>query len=297
MRQFLKHYLPKDTRATLLKAERLLKLLVRPKVMLSLHRYNKLKKEKGDERFSTNLKDIFPITGEDTKYTSFDRHYVYHTAWAARVVKEIAEMYSSNPDFRHIDVASSLYFCGIVSTFVPIDFYDYRPADLRLDGLTTEHGDLLALPFEDNSVDSISCMHTIEHIGLGRYGDPLDPEGDLKAISELCRVVKPNGSLMIVVPVGAPRIEFNAHRIYLPTYIKNIICDEHGFDLKEYAYIPETDREGGLERDVTLVKGSTDRYACGCFWFIKKTSGNKKETLSTSKDEEKNENEGESENE
>jgi hypothetical protein len=57
-------------------------------------------------------------------------------------------------------------------------------------------------------------MHVIEHIGLGRYGEALDPDGDLKAIRELVRVLAAGGNLLVVVPVGRPRIQFNAHRIY-----------------------------------------------------------------------------------
>ena len=46
------------------------------------------------------------------------------------------------------------------------------------------------------------------------YLSPIDPEGDLKAVKELSRVVTKGGSLLFVVPVGKPRIQFNAHRIY-----------------------------------------------------------------------------------
>ncbi|NDC42314.1 MAG: DUF268 domain-containing protein, partial [Chitinophagia bacterium] len=56
------------------------------------------------------------------------------------------------------------------------------------------------LPFESDSIPSLSCMHTIEHVGLGRYGDQLDPQGDLKAIAELKRVVQPGGDLLFVTP-------------------------------------------------------------------------------------------------
>jgi ubiquinone/menaquinone biosynthesis C-methylase UbiE len=115
----------------------------------------------------------------------------------------------------HIDISSALYFCAIVSAFVPIKFYDYRPANLQLSNLSTDSADLTCLPFNDASIESISCMHVVEHIGLGRYGDLLDPNGDLKAISELKRVLSTNGNLLFVVPVGGtPRIMFNAHRIY-----------------------------------------------------------------------------------
>ena len=56
----------------------------------------------------------------------------------------------------------------MVSAFIPVEFYDYRPAELSLSGLEFKHADLTHLPFADNSVESLSCMHVIEHIGLGR---------------------------------------------------------------------------------------------------------------------------------
>ena len=197
---------------------------------------------------------------DKTFKTGFDRHYVYHTSWAARKVKEI------NP-IKHIDISSSLYFSGIVSAFIDIDFYDYRPADLHLNGLKSLKGDLHNLPFVSNSVESISCMHTIEHVGLGRYGDPIDPIGDIKAINELKRVVLSGGNLIFVTPVGQPIIEFNAHRIY--SY-EQIISYFEGFELKEFSLISEYEKDGGIiiNADPKLVR--KEKYACGCFWFVKK---------------------------
>jgi SAM-dependent methyltransferase len=158
-------------------------------------------------RFSLRDEDLFPCLNEATANTDFDHHYIYHPAWAARLVKNL------NP-VKHIDISSSLSFCSILSAFIQTGFYDFRPAQLSLSNLTLGHADLTNLHFESNSIESISCMHTIEHIGLGRYGDPIDPNGDIKAINELKRVTAPNGSLLLVTPVGKPRIQFNAHRIY-----------------------------------------------------------------------------------
>jgi SAM-dependent methyltransferase len=222
--------------------------------------YFAFKKSDASKRFSIRLKDFYPQIKDKTVKTGFDRHYVYHTSWAARKVKEI------NP-IKHIDISSSLYFCGIVSAFTDINFYDYRPADLHLSGLKSLEGNLHSLPFETNSVGSISCMHTIEHIGLGRYGDSINSEGDIKAIDELKRVVQPKGSLLFVTPVGQPKIEFNAHRIY--SY-EQIISYFDGFELKEFSLIPESGENGGIiiNANPDLVK--KERYACGCFWFIKK---------------------------
>lgn len=267
MRQYLKHILPKNSRLFLLKTERLISLIYKPRVLKTLVQFRNKQNKIQDFRFSVRNIDIFPIGGENTEYTSFDRHYVYHTAWAARVVAQI------KPEV-HRDISSSLYFSSIVSAFNQVDFYDYRPAKLNLSGLNTYSGDLMKLPFADKSIESISCMHTLEHIGLGRYGDPIDPQGDIKAINELKRVVKIDGNLILVVPVGKQRIEFNAHRVYDPELFASYVLGDTlndnknmRFELKEYSYIPETDNEGPIQINVDLKNGKNDNYACGCFWF------------------------------
>lgn len=230
-----------------------------PFVLKDLYSY---KKTSGSNRFSTKFRDVYPCIKDKTITTSFDRHYVYHTAWAARVVREI------NPTL-HIDISSLLYFSGILSAFIPVHFYDYRPAKLALSNLESKKGDLLHLPFEARSVESVSCMHTLEHVGLGRYGDPIDGEGDIKAINELKRVVSSGGNLLIVVPVGQPRIEFNAHRIYSYEQIISYISDSE-FSLKEFTFIPEYEAEGGMIRNADPKLVSNASYACGCFWFTRK---------------------------
>ena len=214
-----------------------------------------------DPRFSNSLLNAYPQIKDKTIKTSFDRHYVYHTSWAARVLKETRPL-------KHVDISSSLYFSGIVSAFIPMEFYDFRPANIDLSNLKSEEGNLLSLPFADNSINSLSCMHTLEHIGLGRYGDVIDPDGDKKASLELMRVLSPGGSLLFVTPLAEkPTIEFNAHRIY--SY-DQIISTFSELSLKEFAFIPEHEAKGGLIRnaDPTLLSGES--YACGCFWFIKK---------------------------
>lgn len=201
--------------------------------------------------------DIYPCLEDNTEMTGFDAHYIYHPAWAARIVKEI------NP-VKHIDISSTLHFCSILSAFIPVEFYDYRPAHLNLNNLLSQKADLTNLFFESNSVECLSCMHTIEHIGLGRYGDPIDPEGDLKAIKELKRVVKEGGSILFVTPVGKPKIMFNAHRIYDPAMILDYFED---FELKKFSLI--TDQNEFID-EAELKLGSEQTYGCGCFWFIKK---------------------------
>lgn len=218
-------------------------------------------KSKHSGRFSIDWNDRYPCLNDRTEKTSFDRHYIYHTAWAARILNKIKPK-------KHIDLSSALYFSSIVSAFVPVKFYDFRPADLKLSNLYSGKADLLSLPFKENSIISLSCMHTIEHIGLGRYGDPLDPEGDLKAIKELIRVLAPGGSLLFVVPIGGKqKIMFNAHRIYS---LKQILKYFSQLKLKQFALIPEKAEDGGLIINPSSKILARQNYACGCFWFIKK---------------------------
>jgi SAM-dependent methyltransferase len=210
------------------------------------------------QRFTLREQDFYPFLDDKTPSTDFDRHYVYHPAWAARILAQ------TRPDF-HIDISSTLHFCSILSAFMPVRFYDYRRADLRLSNLSSDAADLLALPFASGSVWSLSCMHVVEHVGLGRYGDPLDPEGDLKAIAELKRVLMPGATLLFVVPIGQPRIMFNAHRIYSYDQVLSYFSD---LELKEFALIPDNPRDGGLIYDAAREVADAQVYGCGCFWFM-----------------------------
>jgi SAM-dependent methyltransferase len=176
--------------------------------------YRKFKKlSREDGRFPIRFADRRLCIRDKTSTSGFDRHYIYHTAWGARMLAKIRPV-------KHVDISSLLYFSTLVSAFVPVDFYDYRPADLHIENLGSGAADLQKLPFADASLESLSCMHVVEHVGLGRYGDPIDPKGDLKAIAELKRVVKPGGWLRFVVPVGQARIRFNANRVYSFDQIK-----------------------------------------------------------------------------
>lgn len=231
-------------------------------------RYNAFKKEftnfKGlsdtGGRFRIEWNDRYPCVNDKTQETGFDRHYVYHPAWAARILAQ------TKPEY-HVDISSSLHFCSLVSAFIPVRFFDYRPAILNLSGITCESADLLALPFIDGSIGSLSCMHVVEHVGLGRYGDPIDPDGDLKAIAELKRVLAVDGNLIFVVPVGGvSKIMFNAHRIYCYDQIVNCFCD---LELKEFALIPDMGEHGGLVRNASKELADAQNYGCGCFWFKK----------------------------
>lgn len=224
--------------------------------MLQFRKDKKQFEELNDNRFPLLTAEIRPLLNDKTSTTVFDAHYVYHPAWAIRIVKRI------NPKV-HIDISSSLHFCANLSAFIPVHFYDYRPAILNLSQLKTSHANLTNLHFENDSIESLSCMHTVEHIGLGRYGDLIDPKGDLKAIAELKRVCAIGGNLLFVTPIGKPRLQFNAHRIYSPQMIMEYF---DGFELIEFAYVSDNQE---FIHSTNPSDARHQSYACGCFWFKK----------------------------
>ncbi len=208
-----------------------------------------------DGRFICSWDDRFPCLNDAKSFTPFEPHYTYHPAWAARILAETMPA-------RHVDIGSSLSFVAQVSAFVPMQFYDYRPAQLHLPNIQCLAADITNLPFEDASIASLSCMHVVEHIGLERYGDTFDPQGDIKAMNELQRVIAPGGQLLFVVPVaGKQKIAYNAHRIYTYDGVLSIIKN-----LKLCRFSLITDRQE-LVWDATRKDSDEQQWGCGCFYF------------------------------
>lgn len=221
--------------------------------------YNYLKRSSAlaDGRFEYSWRLRWPCLNDATEGTGFDAHYLYHTSWAARILAR------DKPEY-HVDISSSLMFVSLVSAFIPVRFYDYRPANINLSNLDGGFADLMKLPFDDNSVRSLSCMHVIEHVGLGRYGDPFQPQGDLKAISELIRVVSPGGCLFFVVPIGGKSVlQFNAHRIYLYEQIQSYF---QSMKLEDFALVTDC---GAFLVNPSIEIVRQQYFGCGCFLFRK----------------------------
>jgi hypothetical protein len=192
--------------------------------------------------------------------STFDRHYVYQAYWASSIIKA-----NSNTFEYHTDVSSNVSYVVQLAAFVPVHFIEFNPPKLNLDPITLVQGDLLNLPFEDSSVKSISCMHVLEHIGLGRYGDPIDPLGMQKACLELTRALAIGGHLLVSFPVGKPKVVFNAHRVLHPV---NILKYFPGLKLKTFAMVGDT---GGLQLDSKPENAVDMNFACGMYCFTKES--------------------------
>jgi SAM-dependent methyltransferase len=216
--------------------------------------------QKYPQRFQLDPKDVYPCLGDNKPRAEFDPQYVYHTAWAARKLAELKPK-------EHVDFSSFHYLSTICSAFLPIRFYDYHDFGIYLKCLDTGAADLTRLQFPDGAFKSVSCLHAVEHIGLGRYGDPLDPQGDVRAMQELSRVTRKGGDLLFAVPMGGvARIQFNAHRIY---QYYQIIEQFQDFKLIDFALVPDDAFRVGIKMKSTEKMADKQKHGCGCFHFKK----------------------------
>lgn len=200
------------------------------------------------------LMDTFPCIHDRTDTTGIDRHYFYQDIWAFRRILESGAK-------EHIDVGSRIDFVGFLSAVTRVTFIDIRPLEAELENLNSKRGSILDMPYPDRSVRSLSCLHVAEHIGLGRYGDPLDPQGTRKACGELARVLAPGGNLYFSLPVGRPRLCFNGHRIHSPRQILEYFS---GLNLVELSGINDRDT---FIRHIDISELENAGYGCGMFHF------------------------------
>jgi SAM-dependent methyltransferase len=198
------------------------------------------------------LRNAYPQLWDRLPSTPFDAHYFHQDVWAGRRVAEAGPA-------RHVDVGSNVNLVGFLTAICPVTFVDIRPLEAHIPDLESVAGSVLAMPFADRSLSSVSCLHVVEHIGLGRYGDPLDPHGSRKAAAELQRVVAPGGQLLFSGPVGAPRVCFNAHRVHDPVDVRS------WFDELELESFAGVDDEGTFHEVLRPENLVGQRYACGMY--------------------------------
>jgi len=217
--------------------------------------------------FRANRTTSFRIRVSDLLFTSADRfagagtakgHYFFQDLWAAqsifeRQVKEHVDVGSRVDGF----IAHLLIFCHVV-------YVDLRPLEAEVENLEFRQGSIVQLPFSDGSVTSLSCLHVIEHIGLGRYGDPVDPNGHQLAARELARVLATGGKLLLATPVGRERVCFDAHRIFDP---QTIVEAMQPLNLVEFHLID--DQALSIIKNASFDAARRCEFGCGLFVFTK----------------------------
>ena len=179
----------------------------------------------------------------------------------------VAQLIHRNRPSRHVDVGSRVDgFVAHIAVFCPIDVYDIRPLTTSASNITFRQRDIMAeRPDLDGSTDSLSCLHTLEHFGLGRYGDPIDYDGYLKGWESLYRMLKPGGKFYFSVPIGAQRIEFDGHRVFSVPFLVGMMHGKYRID--SFVYVNDA---GDLVRDVSPTGPEAQsnfgcRFGCGIF--------------------------------
>jgi SAM-dependent methyltransferase len=223
-----------------------------------------LVRQKGkDTTFSFGC--IRPILNERQSESGIaSGHYFHQDLLIAR------KIFKANPK-RHVDIGSRIDgFVAHVAVFREIEVFDIRAQLCKVKNIIFKKADLMRLPENLlNSCDSVSALHSIEHFGLGRYGDPVDYNGSRKAIENIHRMLKVGGKLYFSVPIGKQRIEFNAQRVFSVQYLLHLFEDK--FFVNSFSYV---DDKGQLFEDAELVKTEIEKnfncnYGCGIFELTK----------------------------
>ena len=191
-------------------------------------------------------------------------HYFHQDIWAAR------KIFHRNP-VRHIDVGSRIDgFVAHVACFREIEVYDIRPNSSQVKNIKFVQRDLMKSA-ERDICDSLSCLHVIEHFGLGRYGDEIDPWGYKRGFKYMFDLLRPDGTFYFSVPIGPQRVEFNAHRVFGLKHLLNMI-DGLGLDIIEFSLV---DDAGSLIENVPLTEEAVMsncfvNLGCGLFELRKR---------------------------
>ncbi len=202
----------------------------------------------------------FVLSDRDKSAGKARGHYFLQDLWAAQRV------YALRPQI-HVDVGSRVDgFVSHVASFATIEYVDIRKLECTVPNLRSRVGIIDDLPYPSHSLVSLSCLHVIEHIGLGRYGDPVNPDGWIAGLKELQRVLAPNGQLLLSTPCGRQRVNFNANRIFQTTQIVEKL-DE--LDLIEFSFIPDNKATAWIENHSLAIDGNLE-YGCGLFRFTRK---------------------------
>ncbi len=198
------------------------------------------------------LEDRFSASG------TASGHYFHQDLLVAR------RIHLRNPKV-HVDVGSRVDgFVAHVASFREIEVFDIREPAGEIPNVRFTLRDLMQ-EIEDEwhgYCDSLSCLHALEHFGLGRFGDPVTFEGHLIALDNLHKLLVVGGKFYLSVPMGRQRIEFNAHRVFSLDHLLSILMPAYRID--SFSFV---DDSGLLYENVVLdEKRIAENYGChfGC---------------------------------
>ena len=180
------------------------------------------------------------------------------------------KVFAASP-LRHVDIGSRVDgFVAHIASFREIEVFDIRPVTASIPGVVFTQADLMGTSEAKHGYcDSLSCLHALEHFGLGRYGDPINPLGHRDGLSNMAKILRQGGVFYLSVPIGLARVEFNAHRVFDPRALAGLAAGM-GLVLREFAW-KEPGQPLKLSSDLQkdLSELGKRPYALGIFTFVK----------------------------
>jgi len=224
-----------------------------------------MQKYKSNERRHFSFGLPFPILDERFEEGgSISGHYFHQDLFVAQ------RIFKNNP-YIHLDIGSRVDgFVAHVASFRKIEVLDIRATEAVVENINFKTADLMRV---DNTLlnycDSLSCLHALEHFGLGRYNDPIKFDGYLDGLDSMYKILKKGGIFYLSVPIGKQRVEFNGQRVFSVRYLLGLFQNKYIVD-----YFSFVDDKGDLNKNVEMNDRDIDRnfnchYGCGIFEMTK----------------------------
>lgn len=224
-----------------------------------MEKYQSLNKRKN---FDIQKNCLWPVVSDKYADAGTIENYFWQDFWAAKLIRKSGVK-------EHFDIGSRIdgFISHLLVMGIDVTMIDVRNFPKQVEGLHTIIDDATTLrQVADESIGSLSALCSLEHFGLGRYGDTVDPEACFKCFTNIQKKLKKGGHLYISVPVGKERVEFNAHRIFYPATVVDAFAD---MQLIEFSCATEVE----IEYNVDLHKYDNDmhngNHRFGLFHFKK----------------------------
>jgi hypothetical protein len=228
--------------------------------------YREFRRQAKQSRMVFPFGKFYPcIEDKDQKSGTASGHYFHQDLLIA------SKLYINKP-VKHVDIGSRIDgFVAHVASFREIEVFDIRELTGVIQNVNFRRLDIMDRDFAlIDYCDSVSCLHALEHFGLGRYGDKVDYNGHLLGWENIYKMLKKGGKCYFSVSIGVQRIEFNAHRVFSLAYVMNNMIGSR-YKVDSFSYVND---KGDLVKDAVLDEISLEssfslNYGCGIFELSK----------------------------
>ena len=175
----------------------------------------------------------------------------------------------------HLDIGSRIdgFIAHLLSFEQQTILGDVRPIEINNPNISFILMDLTG-KLEQSLIgryESVSCLHAIEHMGLGRYGDPVNASGHYLALHNLTQLLSDKGTLYLSYPTGSnSRIEYNAHRVISLAESRHMF-NINGLKVEGFAYVDDSGNLSRVENPDDIDWDSSYGLSYGCaIWTLQK---------------------------